>query len=252
VLPDRCALGQPGEECRVFEDHRRFRKTGPCFPVAVIGCLVHPAHRYTVYPPGHFPYGRKAVVACSVSGPSLLDASTGEPPWEATVFAAALDASAGRRWLRSVPGFDRPPLDDRRRRTQGRHLEWTGRLVGVHPDLDEDERLRIAARLGVPGMAVLGAARSWSRSWTARGVAITAVLLAVPVDALLLDRLLQAGEVARLWARPRRWDPGWSTWVLPRSAAAERLDLAEPRGRSPPPTNSRRDRGRGDGAGSRP
>ena len=42
----------------MFVDHYRKRKTGPCYPVAVVGCRVHGRRRYTLYAAGHYPYGR--------------------------------------------------------------------------------------------------------------------------------------------------------------------------------------------------
>ena len=63
----------------MYVDHYRARRTGPCFPLAVVGCSRHPLGRYTLYPPGHSPYGRQAVVSCSVSGALLQEATSGQP-----------------------------------------------------------------------------------------------------------------------------------------------------------------------------
>lgn len=235
VLPARCVFARGAEGCLLFVDHYRRRKTGPRFPVAVVGCSVHPEARYTLYPPGHFPYGREAVVPASVSGPVLREAETGRPVWEATAFAAALDAAGGEEWSRESPWED-----GRRRRTQGRRLEWLGRLVGVHPGLEEGVRERIATRLGVATLMLRTAARRWTRSWRARGAAVLAVLEALPMDGRLLDRVLAAGGEAALWAPPGRWDPARRTWVPPRSGEAERRANGSPRIRGPPPTNLRR------------
>ncbi|MDP2958880.1 MAG: hypothetical protein Q8N53_20820 [Longimicrobiales bacterium] len=222
----------------MFVDHYRARKSGPRFAVAVVGCSAHPLGRYTLYPPGHVPYGRKPAVPCSPSGGLLRDAVTGEPPWEATLFAAAVDAAGGERWP-----SDSPAGDPRRWRTQGRRLELAGRLVGVHAEIDDAARERIATRLGVPTLRLRTAAREWAASWTMRGAAVLAVLLAVSVDGALLDRILAAGALGGLWAEPRRWDAARGTWVLarssPRSVRPERPGAARPRGRSPPPTTLR-------------
>lgn len=237
VLPSRCVYATGAETCSMFVDHYRARKSGPRFPIAVVGCSAHAQGRYTLYPPGHVPYGREAAVASSPSGGLLRDAATGVPPWEATLFAAAVDAGGGERWP-----SDSPALDPRRRRTQGRRLELAGRLVGVHAEIDDAARERIATRLGVPTLALRTAAREWAGSWTMRGAAVLAVLLAVSVDGSLLDRILAAGALGGLWARPRRWDAARGTWVLgrsPRSVGPERPASARPRGRSPPPTTLR-------------
>jgi len=106
VLPSCCVFAAPGDVCSVFVDHRRERKTGPCMPIAVVGCSVHPVQRYTLYPPGHVPYGRAQAVATSVSGQRLREAETGKPAWKATVMSAALDAARGERWPSGSPASD--------------------------------------------------------------------------------------------------------------------------------------------------
>lgn len=222
----------------MFVDHYRPRKSGPRFSIAVVGCSAHPHGRYTLYPPGHVPYGREPVVASSPSGGLLRDAATGEPVWEATLFGAAVDAAGGERWP-----SDSPALDPRRRRTQGRRLERAGRLLGVHAEVDDAARERIATRLGVPTLMLRSAAREWAASWARRGAAVLAVLGAVSVDGALLDRILAAGALGGLWAEPKRWDAARGTWVLSRSSARsvrpEHPAAARPRGRSPPPTTLR-------------
>ena len=63
VLPSRCVYATGEQTCAMFVDHYRKRKTGPCYPVAVVGCRVHGRRRYTLYAAGHYPYGRVAVSA---------------------------------------------------------------------------------------------------------------------------------------------------------------------------------------------
>ena len=67
VLPERCVFAKAGQRCSVFIDHHRDRKTGPGFPLAVVGCSRPPQGRHTLYPSGHIPYGRQAAVAGSQS-----------------------------------------------------------------------------------------------------------------------------------------------------------------------------------------
>lgn len=223
-LPSRCPHAVRAEACSLCIDHFRSRKTGPRFPLAVAGCSVHDEGRFTLYPPGHVPYGREAVTTCSPTGALLADAEAGEPSWEATLFAAAADAAEGERWPADSP-WDEP----RRLRTQGRRLELSGRLLGVHPEQDNSERERIAARLGVATMLVLEAARMWSKSWTSRGAAVLAVLRAVRVDGALLPRLLMAGAVAGLWSDPWPWAAARRR-ITPRSGRAERDHAVPPAG----------------------
>ena len=167
VLPERCVFAAATETCSLSIDHYRARKTGPGFPVAVVGCSRHPICRFTLYPPGHIPYGRQAVVSCSPSGPLLRHPATGQSAWEATLFGAAVDAAEGQRWPAHSPADD-----ERRLRTQGCRLTLAGTLLGVHPDLEARTREWIATRLRVPTMTLRSAAGQWASSWQARGGAI--------------------------------------------------------------------------------
>jgi hypothetical protein len=72
----------------------------------VVRCRTH-AGAFTLYPPGHVPYGRQAVEPLAPDGGRLLGERTeGEPndPLEQQLagglFDAALDAAAGRCWSR--------------------------------------------------------------------------------------------------------------------------------------------------------
>ena len=235
-LPSRCVFATGAQTCPIFVDHYRLRKTGPCFPLAVVGCSVHPQGRHTLYPPGHFPYGRKPVAPYSPSGALLLDVATSQAPWETTIFDAAVDAADGERWS-SDSLWD----DSRRRRTQGHRLELTGRLLGVHPQLNDEVRERIATRLAVATMTLLTGAKTWAVDWKMRGAAILAVLAAIPKQVSLLDRMMAAGGVVGLWAmrHPQRWDADRGTWViapLPPSKHSEHPGAAAPPNRGPPPT----------------
>lgn len=232
--PERCVHAGAVQTCSLYIHHHRPRKTGPCFPLAVVGCRRHPVGCYTLYPPGHVPHGRQAVVPCSPSGPLMQDPATGEPPWPTTLFGAAVDAADRQWWLdRWSAG------DDRRRRTQGRHLQLAGHLLGLHPDLDSRTRERLATRLRVPTMTLRSAADSWTQRWQAQGGAVVAVLTALPGDGSLLDRVLAAGMVAGLWPRPQRWDADRRTWVRARSGGAKHPAPKPTASRAPPPTTWR-------------
>ena len=193
VLPSRCVYATGKQTCAMFVDHYRKRKTGPCYPVAVVGCRVHGRRRYTLYPAGHYPYGLVAVVPYSAGGELLLEADSGGPPWQATLFGAAQDAAQGQMWPSEQNWWQR--RDARRRRTQGRRLEMDGRLTGVSGGLEEREREQIATRLGVATMTVISGARRWGRSWQSRGAAIVAIK--VGLGELAMSRPLYP-EFARL------------------------------------------------------
>jgi hypothetical protein len=237
-LPSRCVFATGAQTCSIFVDHYRSRKTGPGHAVAVIGCRKHPYRRYTLYPPGHFPYGRQPLAPYRPSGQLMVDPESRRPRWQATLFAAALDAAKGEGWPSEGRWFQQP--DPRRRQTQGRRLQMAGRLVGVHPQLEDSVRERIATRLAVPTMTLIGGARSWPKSWTSRGAAILAVLAALPNEVSVLDRMLAAGAASGLWGQPRRWDAWRMHWVekqrWPRSKHSEQRGAGGSRTRGPPPT----------------
>lgn len=209
VLPTRCVFVTPSEnDCRVHVDHYRDRKTGPCFPIAVLCCVNHPIRRFTAYPPGHFPFGRSPLLAVSLSGPMLRDGDSGKPSLECTQLQAATDAAIGCRWPDEC--VEHEPAT---RRTQGHRLEFAGLLFGVDPELADQIREEAAARLHVPTMVLREASARWLRCWTSRGLAVTAVVAAMIIDGTLLDRLLSAGYASGLWPRPARWCPQRRVWL---------------------------------------
>lgn len=260
VLPQRCIHATPKEpdSCHMGINHYRSRKTGPCFPIAVAVCSTHAEGRYTLYPQGHVPYSRVAILTVSPAADAetpLVNADTGkrESSWESTVFGAAADAASGQRWPcdRVAP----PVEDERRRRTQGRRLELAGSIVGVHPQLAPSQQERIAAHLGVPTLTLRTAAKQWGASWTCRGAAVTTALVAMAVDATMLDRILAAGHIAGAWPAAARWSPRRGGWIrtretstretfpeagagAARSRTPKRQEQGPPRDRAPPPTNS--------------
>ena len=209
-----------------------------------MGCRVHGKRRYTLYPAGHYPYGRVAVVAYSVGGELLREADHGGPAWQATLFGAAQDAAQGQIWRSEQHWWER--LDGYRRRTQGRWLEMAGRLTGVSGGLKEREREQIATRLGVATMTVQSGARRWGRSWQSRGAAIVAVLVALACSATLGDRMGAAGAVSDLWGPPRprlvaRWEQAGKSWLVAASGGSEARKqgaAGSPRERAPPATKA--------------
>ena len=244
VLPSRCVYATGEQTCAIFVDHYRERKSGPCYAIAVVGCRVHGGRRYTLYPPGHYPYGRVAATPCSASGELLLDAAGRRPQWQATLFAAAQDAEQRKLWPSEQNWWQ--PLSTPCRRTQGRRLEMAGRLTGVSPELDEREREQIATRLGVATMTVISETQRWGRSWQSRGAAIVAVLEALVCSATLGDRMGAAGAVSDLWGPPRprlvaRWEQAGKSWMVAatgRSEAREQGVGGNLRGRAPPATKA--------------
>lgn len=216
-MPSMCMRHEAGDApCRLWVDHHRARKTGPSFPLAVVHCGLH-GRTFTLYPPGHVPYGRVAVAPVSSSGALVKDGPSGEDTsgetplapldWPSTVFGAAIDAAVGRAWPRKAPALPA------HWRTQGRRLLRGARLVGIGPTTAADglrHHEQMARRLGVPTLVVAGQALRWrdARGYRERGAAIALVLAEMQASRAISDRLMCAGEVEGLWGRPSRWDPG--------------------------------------------
>lgn len=208
TLPTRCPwFCEEDNSCRVVLDRHRERKTGPGFPIAVARCRVH-GHAFTVYPPGHVPYGRKSVAPVDAGGKVLRlgegEAGSGKLSWEMTIFAAATDAAEGRAWDRIAD--EGAPWT---RRTQGRWLKLGAALLGL-TDVEQRVREQLAERLGLAAMDLIEAARSYQRSplWSGRGRIIARLLGRLPTGRSLCDALLACGAIGGLWGRPSRWDPG--------------------------------------------
>lgn len=192
--------------CRLCVDHRRERKTGPCFALVVLRCRVH-RRGFTLYPPGHVPYGRVAMAPVAPDGEWMgSDAPNGSgrsEGFEGAFFQAALDAAQGRAWPRECPGGSLHWWS-----TQGRRLQEAVLWLGVAPDLDPAHRLRQAEALEVDAMA-LREAGGWigeGSGYRSRGRAVQSILGRLSRGGARLERLLLAGHQAGLWGPPLFWD----------------------------------------------
>lgn len=196
-IPDVGPCGAAtGEACRLAVDHRRQRKTGPCFPLTVMHCRTH-RRGFTLYPPGHVPYGRQLIAPVSFDGAPVR--SDEETPYRGTIFRAAFDATAqgqarGAECLRS---------------TERRSLRRLTRLVGVDPGLTMTERAAVSEVLVVALLLLVDQMRRvWRESGVPRSAeAVVAVVSRLPRTPRVADRLAVAGYVAGLWGRPYRWEP---------------------------------------------
>ena len=207
VMPEWCVKGEQRGGCRLRVDHFRERKTGPCFALAVLVCGVHQLG-FTLYPPGHVPYGRVAIAPLDVDGEVVVElagSAAAGAAWGLTVFSAALDAAGGVAWPRT-----NEPADPRRWwRTQGRYLERGARLLAVAEGVCQRRREQVARALGVALLVLVDRAVLWAASgYRGRGQAIVAVLGELEIGATLGDRLLTSGAAMGLWGAPSRWDPG--------------------------------------------
>lgn len=198
-----CAGGD-GEPCRLVLHHRRSRKTGPDFALEVLRCRRHGV-TFTLYPPGHVPYGRVALAPVAPDGRALVDPETGARRFQGTLFGAALDAAAGRSWPQEAEDGHAAP----RFPTQRRRLARACQLLGVAPSLAAQTRSCIGAVLGVAGQllhdgACAIAQRPGNKS---RAEAVVRVLDALGAPASLFDRLAACGHVVGLWPAFHRWQP---------------------------------------------
>ncbi len=187
--------------CRVCKDHERDRKTGPCFPIWVLRCLMH-RHGFTLYPPGHVPYGRKRLAPLAYDGRlEQAEGCGGAERFRTTYFEAALDARDRKPWPQE--GYEGSRQE--RFPTQMRQLRRAARLLGVAPELDGKRREEIAAILSVPGQVLHDAARLLGRRAGYRGLGQAAcrVLQALPWAASLFERLAECGFCTGYWPAPR-------------------------------------------------
>ncbi|MBI4814825.1 MAG: hypothetical protein HY791_01125 [Deltaproteobacteria bacterium] len=180
------------------------------------------------------PYGRVAIAPVDaqgelISSPSESQTAPRQPDWSLTVFAGALDAADGKLWFEETvphqnignslppqpitppPTPEAPPesLDPAlRRRTQGRRLLLSAKVLGIGPDINEREP--IARVLGVPCLVLNDAAKDFgeARLYADKGRVVVGVLRHLRANRGLCDHLLAAGVTAGLWGNPLRWDPG--------------------------------------------
>lgn len=229
AVPSVCPFADgSGEACRVFVDHFRPRATGPCFPVMVPRCRVH-GHAFTVYPPGHTPYGRQPLIEIArdgsdISGGPPPPVADGEEPAQApdlTRLGDARRASRGQAGVRFAMGGS-----DFWWGTQRRRIAFAVDLCGVDPVLTDDARLARSLALGVSLQLLKDAAAAIQEApgYRSRGKAVVAVLCAMAdVDSgkTALGRLrylLAAGHLAGLWGPPYWWDRGTRQlrrWAFP-------------------------------------
>jgi hypothetical protein len=212
AVPLECpSSSEDPRPCAVRLDHYRERKTGPCFPLAVARCRVH-GQAFTLYPPGHVPYGRVAVGPVTADGELVRrEGAERAPDWSGTLFGAATDAVAGEAWPREKPS---------RFRTQRRWLERCAAIVGIAvASASQSHVERVARQLGTPTLALVEAGARWSAAsgYQSRGAAVSRVLGELRPSEQLGDRVLAAGAIGGLWGRPSRWDPGggWRSLVQP-------------------------------------
>ncbi|MCP4600792.1 MAG: hypothetical protein GY847_09715 [Proteobacteria bacterium] len=189
--------------CKLVIHHFRDRKTGPPFPLSVVRCETHDK-AFTIYPPGHYPYGRQLLAPVAPDGGLIMEKS-GVERFEGTLFDAAMDAARGHVWPNvSMEGSLTPRLG-----AQNRHLSRIALMLGIQPGLHERLREDSARVLELSGQLLLDSAALIKERPDARsqGKAICCILNVIENSTSLFERLAEAGSNVCLWPPPKRWNP---------------------------------------------
>lgn len=221
IVPDQCrGAVDDGRPCDLHVHHWRGRKTGPEFPLLVMECRAH-GMAFTLYPPGHVPYGRCPIVPVDLQGQPLhIGEEQGREAtlsWEQTLFGAALDAAQRRAWPRS----SEEPQQQGCWRTQGRRVAQLSQIVGL---VGADD----SSMVGPLGVTALGqrearAAYAQAKGYEQRGRAVSVIAMELQSASCdVLDLMLAAGFARGQWGCPLRWD-----------ARTAQLRAVLPRARSP-------------------
>ncbi len=188
--------------CKIINNYFRHRKTGVLFPLLVVKCEIH-NKGFTIYPPGHFPYGRQPLAPVAPDGDLMVE-KKGVERFEGTFFDAALDAARGHAW----PCASEEGSLTSRLSTQNRHLSSIALMLGIQPGLHKGLREDIARVLALPGQ-LLHDSTANIRDFTdaqSKGRAICCILNAIEESTLIFERLAEAGAKVCLWPPPMRWD----------------------------------------------
>ena len=185
----------------------RPRKTGPQIPLLVAQCLTHEV-AFTVYPLGHVPYGRVAVVPVDRQGELVRVDSRASAPgsaaWESTIMGAAQHAAQKRAWPRS--GAESTECGGCWR-SQGRRIEVAAKILGLRGS-------QPSSLVGLLGVSALGhreatALFGAASGYRSRGAAVCILLAELEVASCSqLDLILTAGFLAEQWGMPWRCGQG--------------------------------------------
>lgn len=208
-IPDVCPLGiELGEQhtCVVSFNYFRERKTGPCIPLVIVQCLTHNIS-FTIYPPGHVPYGREPLVDIALDGFQIeteLENETISNTFEGSLFDSALKASQGLFYPKEGPyDFPMSCYD-----TQLNHIKKSAMLLGIVATDQVSHNEYIAETLNIPRQFQIGLASHYpEQPWNSlkAGQSIREILENLSRDCLF-ERLASCGFICGFWPPLYIWN----------------------------------------------
>jgi len=201
-LPNCCPRGLSEQTpCDIKFHHNRERKTGPCFPLHIVRCAVH-KKAFTLYPPGHVPYGRQALVAFVAPDGCFVRLENDDvlSAFEETAFDAAIDAANDRAWVKEC----HEDYEQGRFNTQLRKIVRAIQVLGLVP-AQKPQQEALTEILNIPNQVHHDSAVviQQSPSYQQAGQAIGRILkMLSPVRAY--EQLAISGHLAGLWP-PLHW-----------------------------------------------
>jgi hypothetical protein len=159
---------------------------------------------FTVYPPGHVPYGQVPLVVLAPDGGQVLGA---DDKADETFFAAAADAAKAQPTFWSRDTAPTPP--GAVRSSQRRHVRGAAELLGLTGDAPGPDVAAAVTHLPCGALVETRQRLAESRglpTW-ARAVVDFVGDLAKRAGRALMDRLAVLGHLAGWWGRPFRWVP---------------------------------------------
>ncbi len=213
-IPDRCPYcNGDGDPCRISKSHERVRATGFGFPLWVVRCQNHGRRAFGLYPPGYGPFLRSPLMAVTPDGLPVRVAE--EAPGESaarlppsarvrllpTYASAAVDAARGRFWPASTWGAEANTAP--RYSTQVRRIRRALRGLGLDPEAENGERLRISQVVGsrlVTTEAIPGKPNQ------VRGERVCQAFERIGRGLAAVKAVTHAWYLAGLWGLPSYWD----------------------------------------------
>ncbi|MBF0399703.1 MAG: hypothetical protein HQL90_02930 [Magnetococcales bacterium] len=142
----------------------------------------------------------------AADGGIVLDLGNGAERFRGTQFDAALDAAQGNPWKN---GEANTGNSKKSFTTQVNHIQRAAAMLGLEPNISEDQRLAIAQTLPLSTLFLQEGANCFRNDpgYEEAGQAICSILERLPYTTLLFERLAEAGAQTGLWPEPLFVDP---------------------------------------------